>query len=469
MKKIIILLSASIISSSIFAQRSNIESAAIYLNSSVNEVGEAKKTIFEDAKKAIDEAALNEETKNDIKMWYYRGIIYDTIYHNPTYLSMDKDAVEKSTVSYKNCIALDTKKKYEDNCNVGILNGAFACYNEAYNAANSGNYERATKFYQMVLDIIPLDKDKQLIKNNLSEKNIYFTMAYFALKAEKNSDAKKYLTKLMDINYDDHLIYIYMSNLFLGEKDTTSALNYIAKGRERYPSEQDLINLELNIYITQGRQDVLLKKLDEALEANPDKHELLFVRGSVNGSLAGNLLQKSKHEKDTSNTLSKRAKTEKIPAKKIAFENASKQFKANAEQNNKDSKAFATKAENDYNKVIELNPDYIDAYFNLGALTNNKSTEIAEKINAINASTQTEYDKKFAVLKKVQDSVLNISLGYFNKALEIAEAKEEDKPENKKEKYAYMYDILLSIQQVYANLGNEKKALEVMKKKEQYQ
>ena len=57
-------------------------------------------------------------------------------------------------------------------------------------------------------------------------------------------------------------------------------------------------------------------------------------------------------------------------------------------------------------------------------------------------------------------------MGYFSRALEIAEAKGEDTPEKKKEKNAYMRDILYSMQQVYANLGNEKKTIEMKKRRE---
>jgi hypothetical protein len=275
----------------------------------------------------------------------------------------------------------------------------------------------------------------------------------------------------MDLNYNDHLIYAYMSNILLEEKDTTAALDCIDKGRKVFPSEKDLINLELNIYMNQGKQDVLINKLNEAIELNPENHELLYVRGNVSDNLAASILAKSKQARDSSAYYSKKAKGEKAPSKKTAYDASVKQFKTASEQLIKEGKVKSASAEADYNKVIELSPDYLDAYYNLGALTNNKSTEIAEKINAINISglTQQEYDKKVAVFKKVQDSVLNVALGYFTKALEIAEAKSDDTPEKEKEKNSYMADILFSVQQVYANLGDEKRAVEAKKRRSQYE
>ena len=157
--------------------------------------------------------------------------------------------------------------------------------------------------------------------------------------------------------------------------------------------------------------------------------------------------------------------TPKPETKKILALKSSNAKKA-AELATVNAKAHVKKAEADYLKVLELNPDYIDAYFNLGAINNNRSTEIVDKINNITASTQTEYDKKYKPLKTRQDSILNVAFGYFNSALALAENKKDDTPEAKKEKNAYLRDILYSIQQVYANLGDEKKTIETKKKRE---
>jgi hypothetical protein len=119
---------------------------------------------------------------------------------------------------------------------------------------------------------------------------------------------------------------------------------------------------------------------------------------------------------------------------------------------------------------VEFNPEYIDAFYNLGALTNNKTTIIVEKMNAIPSSLQgAAYDKLYNPLKKQKDEILTVALYYFNQALALAEQKGEDTPEKKKEKFGYMRDILYSIQQVYANLGDEKKTMDTKKRRESFE
>lgn len=447
------------------AQKSNIESAAIYLRN-----GEV-----EDAKKSIDLAIVHPDTKADAKAWFYYVSILDTIYRNPAYANlMDADIADKFYTGCIKCIETDLKNKYGYYCkDQAILNSAFMLFNKAISAYQNNEYKSAIKFYGDVLSIIPFDKNDDLKKNNLSEKNIYLNMAYSALQSKDSKDSaiypttKIYLKKLMDLNYDDPRIYMQMANMYLEETDTTSALQYIGKGRGIYTSDKDLINLELNVYMSMGRQDVLVDKLNAAIEINPDDAMLLFVRGTVFDNYANDVNKKRKSIKEQVTTARKKAQTEKAPAKKTLYIKTADDLQKEYDNQGKRATEYAAKAEVDYKKVIELNPDYIDAYYNLGALTNNKTTDIVEKMNAIPNSLQgAAYDKIYNPLKKQKDDILLVALNYFNQALALAEQKADDTPEKKKEKNGYMRDILYSIQQVYANLGDEKKTMETKKKRD---
>ncbi len=461
MKRLLFVL-VSLISFQAFSQNSNIESAAIYLRN-----GE-----LEDAKKSIDAAVMNPESKDNPKAWFYFIAVYDTIYRNPAYASLiEPDLVDKFYDACKKCIETDVKNRYSYYCkDQAIINSAFMSFNKGISFYEQKDYKTALKYYQNVLDIMPYDKNEDLKKNNLSEKNIYLYMAFASIQSDNKAKAKIFLQKLMDLNYDDHLIYLQMVAIHLEEKDTATAVKFLDLGRQKYPTEKDLINQELNIYLNQGRRDVLVNKLNAALEINNEDITLLYVRGNVFDNFSSEFLKKYKHDRDTINSLKSRALTEKTPARKASYTNASNSFQASAESNLKKSREFVIKAEQDYKKVLELNADYIDAYFNLGAINNNRSTEIVEKMNAIpNGLSAAEFDKKYKPLKQQQDSILNTALDFFKQALSIAESKGEETPQKKKEKYVYMHDILFSMQQVYANLGDEKKTIETKKRRVQYE
>jgi hypothetical protein len=133
----------------------------------------------------------------------------------------------------------------------------------------------------------------------------------------------------------------------------------------------------------------------------------------------------------------------------------------------KKANEYSTKAEADYFKAIDLNPEMIDAYYNLGALTNNKTVEIANKINSIDVKTQGEYDKKYNALKKVQDSIFTVAIQQFLKVEEYAQMKPEKTSEEKALKYAYLKDAYFSLQLIYAGMKNENKSMEYKAKKDE--
>lgn len=455
MKKLLLML-AAFSGLAVYAQKSAVESAAIYLNN-----GE-----MEDAKKSIDAASQDDETKNDPKMWFYRAVVYDTLYRNPTaYAAIaDPETVEKFAISCKKCMETDTKKRYEYYCGIAVLNSAIACYIKAYDYVQADDPKNAAKYFQYVLEAIPFDKEKNLQKNNINEKSIILTMANLFLNIKDYGNAKNNLQKLIDMDFQKPEIYRFMGMIYFTEGDTTKGLTYIEQGRLQFPSDKGLINDELNIYLNQGRRDVLLKKLNDALEVDGENAILLFVRANVYDNYAKNSIEESRNAKDTATKISSKAKTA-TPANKLKLDAAAKTYTKLADSLFKMNKEYVTKAEADYKKVIEVKEDYVDAYFNLGALTNNKTTEIVDRMNALKAPTQAEYDKKWGVMKKEQDAILTVALGYFLKALEYAESLPDNEPAKKEYKNETLKSILLSMQQVYANLGDEKKTMETKKRR----
>ena len=362
----------------------------------------------------------------------------------------------------------DLKKRYQDYCAIAIINSAFSCYNKAVEYMVAKDPKNAAKYFQYVLDVVPYDKDKNLVKNNINEKTILLNMADLGLKIQDYTAAKANLQKLIDMDYQDPIVYVLMGNILFTQQDTAKGLTYIEQGRTKFPTDKDLINTELNVYLTQGKQDVLLKKLHDALEIDPENTTLLFVRANVYDNYAANAIKVAKHGKDTAATLSAKAKSA-VPATKLKLEAAAKNYTKLADSLFRMNKEYVAKAEADYKKVIEIKEDHIDAYFNLGALTNNKTTEIVDRMNALKAPTQAEYDKKWATMKKEQDAILTTALGYFSKALEYAETLPDNEPAKKTYKNETLGSILLSMQQVYANLGNEQKTMEMKKRRKELQ
>ncbi len=322
---------------------------------------ELKEKRLAKAKESIDLAAANASTANDPKMWYYRGQVYITVYRDTSEIHRSEpNAPEKAAVSFMNCLKTDKGGYYTDDCNNQIWICGVALFNKANDAYNANDLERAAKFYNLIFDIIPLDKDNNLKRNNITpevlNKNLYLT----ANKAKDYDKAKGYLQKLIDTKYNDPMIYMYMSNIYLTQKDTATALTFIDQGRKRFDENQKLIDEEIRIYFAEGKTDVLIEKIGKAIEVTPDNEALYFTRGT-------------------------------LYVKKKEFE----------------------KAKEDYKKAIELKPDYVDANYNLGAMYFN---EAADKLNSIsNIKNADEYGKA----KEKCEAIFNQSQPYLEKAHEV--------------------------------------------------
>ena len=176
-KSLLILLSLITLGST--AQKSQIESAALYFAN--NEI--------EDAKKAIDAAFEHPDTKDNVKMLFFRAAIYDSIAttKDQKVNKLDIDAPEKWALAAKRGIELDKKDLYKELLEYNIVNAAFSCYGAAYEASLRNDYKKVQSYYQLVIDLLPFDKNGDMKTNNLSELSIVYNQFVFANK-EKNKE-----------------------------------------------------------------------------------------------------------------------------------------------------------------------------------------------------------------------------------------------------------------------------------------
>ena len=263
------------IGTSIFAQSSNVQSVAGILRKKNMDLAEAKKF--------IDLAAENPSTANDVKMWYYRGKVYMAIYRDTTgkYKPLDLDAPEKATISFMNCIKLDTKKEFVDDARPNLMSCAIKVFDEGIRAYEKQDFPKSIKMYNLVLEIMPMDEKKDLTRNNVTDQTIYLYLYYTNLAAKDNEKAKSYLQKLIDANYNDPKIYMYMSEIYIEEKNMDKAISYIELGRSKFEENKDLINAEFAMYKKAGKSDVLLKRYDDAIAKDDQNHILYYLRGRL--------------------------------------------------------------------------------------------------------------------------------------------------------------------------------------------
>jgi len=394
MKKIVLGLTAIVFASGAFAQKNKVVSAYNYNKAFARsgKCSEVQKGIV-----AINESIEHDQTKNWAKTWYYRGNLYYNILASKDQAckAIDPNALEVCTDSYlkalvlnfqdpalkkldlekedgsdvlKLMMALRERKKMDDETYAADiigrklpgLSGEFA--NKGISEFSAKNYKGAQESF-----------GKSMLLSSFSGKMDTVLMYNTALAAEYGGDneaAKNMYNGLINMGYNidgnGPSLYSSMAKLYKKEGNEDKALEYIKKGREAYPKDNNLLVSELDYYLQSGKHEESLKNLNLAIENDGSNAILYFARGTVYESL-----------KQGDNAIA------------------------------------------DYKKAIEIDPNYYDANFNLGAYYYNSA---ADKINEANKLGLNE-TKKFNALKAEAKTSFTNSVPYIEAA---NKAKPED-------------------------------------------
>lgn len=418
MKKYFLILTAIATTSVAFAQKSKVVSAYNYNKAFTRS---QKCDELKDGLEAINAAKDHEQTKSWAKTWYYRGNLYYNVIASgkEECKSIAPEALDECTDSYMKALVLnfddpelkklDLEKQEDVMKFFTALQSQSKVDDELYTAdiigrkfpglagehANKGISLFEKKDYKGAQESF----GKSLMLNQMTGKIDTMMMYNMALASEYGEDfdaAKQIYDGLIMMKYNvggaGPDLYRSMSRIYKNEGNDDKAMEYIKKGRKAYPNNNNLIVEELEDYLKNDRHEEALSSLNVAITNDPNNAVLHFAKGTVHESL--------KQEAD----------------------------------------AIAS-----YKKAIEINADYYDANFNLGAYFFNKG---ADKINQANDLPLSEA-KKFDALKaeaKVE----------FTKAVPYVEKAHSLKPED--------VDTGNMLIKLYTHTGDYAKAKEVKAK-----
>jgi tetratricopeptide (TPR) repeat protein len=347
MKKISLLLVILCCSSiSVFPQKSKVKTAYNYYKEPYQE--------YDKAKEAIDAAVLDEQSKAMDITWYYRGLIYSTLYKNEKYGSLCNHCLETAYEGYAKSLELNPKNEWADEINAiripWIMNQIFG---EGVDFFKAKKYSDALVSFEYVLKISPGDT------------SVILNTAYSAELAGNKQKAIKYYGQLVDMKYKDDKIYLALSNLYKQDKDTARALATLKDGRKTFPDTLSLMLAEINILLANGSHREAIDALDAAIKKDPQNVSLYLALGSTYDNLAnpkdanGNDLPKSSGYNE-----------------------------------------YMNKAEQVYKQGLLVDPNNFEINFNLGALYFNQAAEMANAANNIKSTEEfnrakQKYDQRF--------------------------------------------------------------------------
>ncbi len=362
MKRTIFLLALILMAAVVFGQKGKVTTAK-----SLKDTGKLDKAL-EAIKEAID--PNNEKSESSItwpNTYEALGEIYQAIFQSkdPVMKKLESEPLTKALEAYKKALSLDEKARIANSVKIKLtlLNNDLT--NQAVEAFNKEDYKKALESFEQILEVQSLP----VIKNdspNAIDTVIIFNAGLAAYNAQLYDKAIKYYTDATKYNYNGGRTVQLLSQAYQLNKDTLNALTVLQEGIKKYPGDNGILVNLINIYLFSNKVDEAMKYLDMAITQDPKNASFFFAKGT--------LYDKLQNEPD---------------------------------------------AVKSYEKAIEVQPEFFDAYYNLGALYYNKGVKQIEVANAVPSNENSRYE---AELKKADV--------WFEKALPLMEKCNQIKPDD---------------------------------------
>lgn len=355
MKKVIVLFGALLISAVSFAQGAATSTAIIRLRA--DDWMDAK-TYIDQAYDELQEARAEGrvvKVKVEAKFWYNRALIYQriSVSNDPQFAEYKSDALgvaaealeELFKVDEKNTYTTEGKELYAYIVN-GYLNRAFDQIDTEQFLAAKNDFVRA---YELKKNPIIGDTDTTSLYN----------ASLMAQYGEDYPEAIRLTRELIEMDYLRAQSYVVLSLLYKKMDDPDGAIAAVREGREKYPSDRDLLIEEVNYFIGKGDDQKATETLNLAVQADPNNALLWNALGTI-------------------------------------------QLKLGDE----------TSAMEALNKAVQLDDSLAEAQYSIGVIWVEKANDMVEKLNAPKV-TDSEYKK----LKAEQTGYFEKALPFFERAL----------------------------------------------------
>lgn len=357
MKRTIILLALVLAFSATYAQKGKVTTAQ-----SLKDAGK-----LAEALEAIEQAANASDPKAEKsapwpKTWETRGDIFQAIAQSKdeNVKKLSKDPLTEALNSYKKALELDAKGTSDKSIKIKLTLLTNDLTNQAVQAFQVEDYNKALSSFEQILEINQMPVVK-MDSPEAIDTVIIFNSGLAAYNAEKYETAIKYYRESAKYGYNGARTYSLISASYQMMNDTVKALDALKEGYQKYPDDKPLLESMIQIYIWTNKTDEAMANLDKAIAQDP-KPNYYFAKGSL------------------------------------------------YEKKGEEQKAIET-----YKKTMEVDPNFFDAYYNLGALYYNKGVQQIEVANAVPANDNAKY---IAEAKKADDW-FSMALPFMEKCNEL--------------------------------------------------
>jgi len=340
---------------------------------------------LEEAIDAIEVAVKDSEVSATSKAWLTRGEIYNAVVNLSTTQGLlggdtkmiDEKAPIKAYDSYAKALEVAEKKWETRDALKGLSESITNLSNMGIGKYEAGDYAGAYESFNSILEIhktLKANDEKSSLDDPAQYNQQLYITGLAALNGEKMDAAKTIFTELETLDYEQAALYdaLYKINK---EDNPEKALEYLNKGREKYPDDVTMLFTEINHYLAAGQMDILESKLKLAIEKEPTNPSLYYTLARVYSDVAAKKKEAGEEE-----------------ASEEYFSKAIEQFSA----------------------ALEQKADFYEAMYGIGELYYNKAANISQAMQEL--GTSKEDQKTYNEMSIKMKDTFNKALPYFQEA-----------------------------------------------------
>lgn len=357
-----------------FAQKSNV-------NGAKNKALAVENPDFVGAKEQIEQALVNDETKNLANTWYVAGLVYEKAADAEfikvqtgvgNEVAMGEDAL-KAIEYYLKAYELDQlpnekgkiKPKFTNKIKASMLNiyrkVMLVSYGiEKYKVEEWNDAIKGFETHTSIISMPMFDGDKNVPEKDSTYYDIKMYAAQSAWAGNLNTKAIELYKDIKADGYKENQVLQVLSQLYQTEKDTVDYVATLQEGVAKYPKEFYFLGNLINYYVYGGQPELAAEYLDKAIANDPNNPQLYSVLGSM-------LELKEDYDGAMAN----------------------------------------------FDKALELNPDFADAWVNKGRLIYNRAFKAEGEANQIRDFKQADIEIAKA------NEIYKSSIPFFEKAIEL--------------------------------------------------
>lgn len=312
------------------------------------------------AKEAID-LAMKDVKSNT---WPKTFIVAAKVYSSLDRAGKVENGYEQAVDFYKKAIELDAigdekgkgKNKFSKEIKLALTMFTNDLTNSAIDNFNKEDFAGALFDFESILWANQFDNAAY---NEAADSVFIWNAALGAYNAKNWPKSELYLGKSIDLKYPGADAVLLLNNVFTETQDKDKQVENLKKGLSIYPENQSILTTLIQFYITEQKNAEALEYLNSAIEKDAKNPSFYYARG-------------------------------------VLYEPTDK-----------------TKSIENYEKSLEIDPQFFNSLYNLGVIYYNIGVEASNKANDL-----TDY-KQFEKAKADADVIFKQSLPYMEKAAQI--------------------------------------------------